>query len=279
LTKGGGGSQAPVASDRASPIDLGRKDGAHVIVFIGSNDGPIVPRSTDDPCTVALAFEPIVSDLIPSHPGLHVIPAAVSGQGGWASMFIYNTLGVSSSLSKPSHEGWWNKGGGSLKVVPLISFRTVLESLRKYQIDIIVTDMQGHDFEAVSSVGGLLKEAGVKRLITEIYTDNVATYEGVNNDLCQDWLPHMTSIGYIFEGLKHEKAGYRNAEELEITCKKALATSGGAPKAGNKEGDAYWRLEGEEPSISDHKVYDYPTHSKRKTGIEFTAEEYAKCRM
>jgi hypothetical protein len=193
-------------------------------------------------------------------------------------MFMYNTKGVSSSLSKPAKEADWNKGGGTLKVVPTISFRTILESLRYYKIDLIMTDMQGHDFEAVSSVGGLLKEVGVKRLITEVYKDNIATYKGVNNDLCRDWLPHMTSIGYVFEGLAGKiNEGFRNAEEIQISCKKALEDKNAeAPKAGMEERNAYWRLEEEDPS-SDLRVYHYRTHSPRKAGHKFTDEEYQKC--
>jgi hypothetical protein len=280
------GGSAAVASDlKASPtcgsvagaLDLGRKNGTPIILNIGSNVDPIVPRSTDDPCTVALAFEPVVSHLIRPHPALHVIPAAVTGEGGWASMYMYNTKGASSSLSKPAKEDFWNEGGGALKVVPTISFRTILESLRHYKIDLIQTDMQGHDFEAVSSVGGFLKEAGVKRLITEVCKDNIATYEGVNNDLCRDWLPHMTSIGYVFEGLDKINEGFHNAEEIQISCKKALENKNvEAPKAGREEYNAYWRLEEEEPS-SDHTVYHYLKHSRKKPGHKFTDEEYQKC--
>jgi hypothetical protein len=268
----------------AGAIDLGRKNGTPIILNIGSNVDPIVPRSTDDPCTVALAFEPVVSHLIPPHPALHVIPAAVTGEGGWASMFMYNTKGVSSSLSKPKEKAVWNKGGGTVKIVPTISFQTILESLRHYKIDLIMTDMQGHDFAAVSSVGGLLKGLGVKRLVTEVYKDNIATYQGVKNDLCQDWLPHMTSIGYIFEGLTEMRVneekileGFRSAEEIQISCKKTLeGRNVEAPKAEFFEYNAFWRLEGEEPS-SDLKVYHYGKHSPRKTGHTFTDEEYQKC--
>ena len=276
MARWGGGS--------ADAIDLGRMNGAHVILNIGSNDDPIVPRPTDDPCTVALAFEPVVSHLIPSHPALHVIPAAVTGEGGWATMHMYNKHGVSSSLSKPSKKANWNSDGGTLKVVPTISFRTILESLQNFKIDMIMTDMQGHDFAAVSSVGDLLKEVGVKRLITEVYKDNIVSYQGVNNDLCHDWLPHMTSNGYVFEGLTEMRGdtetlliGFRNAEEIQISCKKALEDKNvEARKAGFEEYNAFWRLKGEKPS-SDLKVYHYGTHRPGKPGHTFTDEEYQKC--
>lgn len=102
-------------------------------------------------------------------------------------MHMYNKNGVSSSLTKPSYEGFWNKNGGSIKVVPTMSMRTILESLQLYAIDFIKTDMQGHDFSAISSAGDLLVKQGVKRLMTEVYWGNVVTYQGIRNDLCKDW--------------------------------------------------------------------------------------------
>ncbi len=108
-------------NSRTPLLNLSRKEGTHIIMNIGSNVDPIIPRLTDDdPCTVSIAFEPIVSHLIPKHPALHVIPAAVTGDdNGWAAMNIYNRNGASSSLSKASFEDYWNKHT-ELKIVPTI---------------------------------------------------------------------------------------------------------------------------------------------------------------
>jgi hypothetical protein len=270
------------ASSLAPPIDIGRKEGTHVILNIGSNLDPIVPRPNDNPCTIALAFEPIVGHLIRDHPALHVVPAAVSPESGWATMNLYNKDGRSSSLSKASYGAYWNKNS-KLKVVPLISFKNILDSLRNYKIDLILTDMQGHDFASVSSVGGYLAETGVKRLITEVYKDNISSYKGANNDLCKDWLPHMTSIGYVFEGLTEmvgdEKTlieGYRNNKEIVETCKKSLLENT-VEKTGLNEYNAFWRLKSEPTVGMGIDIYQYGTHSSKKPGYKFAKEDYTKC--
>jgi len=269
-------------STLAPPIDIGRKEGTHVIFNIGSNLDPIVPRPNDDPCTIALAFEPIVGHLIPVHPALHVIPAAVAPEGGWATMNLYNKDGRSSSLSKASFGANWNKNS-KLKIVPLISFRTILDSLRNYEIDLILTDMQGHDFASVSSVEGYLAETGVKRLITEVYKDSITTYKGANNDLCKDWLPHMTSIGYVFEGLTQMVGdtetlieGYRNDKEVVETCKRSFLGNA-EEKAGLSEFNAFWRLKSEPTVGRGVEAYQYGTHSSKQQGHTFSNEDYAKC--
>lgn len=286
------------------PLDVGRKEGTPIILNIGSNLDPIVPRPMDDPCTVSLAFEPIVGHQIPPHPALHVIHAAVSYEGGWSAMNLYNKDGRSSSLNKASHQAaWsnqnrWNKKS-HIQIVPTISFRTILESLQHYDIQMILTDMQGHDFKSVSSVGDYLAQVGVRRLVTEVYKDNVSSYKDAHNDLCRDWLPHMTSIGYVFEGLTNMRGdvetlldGYRNAQEVKETCEKERKEHP-VETAGLSEYNAYWRLESEPPMpasfVSKEKeneggagaspidVYMYGTHSPKMQGHMFAKEEYEKC--
>jgi hypothetical protein len=59
---------ATTATDTTSitpALDLGRKARTHLIRNIGSNLDPIVPNPQDDPCTVAIAFGPIVAAQIP----------------------------------------------------------------------------------------------------------------------------------------------------------------------------------------------------------------------
>ena len=271
-------------STLAPPLDIGRKVGTHVIFNIGSNLDPIVPRPNDDPCTIALAFEPIVGHLIPDHPALHVVPAAVTpeGQGGWTTMNLYNKDGRSSSLSKASYGAVWNENS-KFKVVPIISFRNILDSLRNFEIDLILTDMQGHDFVSVSSVGKYLAERNVKRLITEVYRDNVTTYKGAQNDLCKNWLPHMTSIGYVFEGLTAMVGetdtllyGYHNYEEAVASCKKSLENNP-EEKNGLNEYNAFWRLESEPKVGSGIEFNQYGTHSSKREGHKFADQDSAKC--
>eukprot|EP00557_Chaetoceros_sp_GSL56_P009591 CAMPEP_0176495046 /NCGR_PEP_ID=MMETSP0200_2-20121128/10440_1 /TAXON_ID=947934 /ORGANISM="Chaetoceros sp., Strain GSL56" /LENGTH=445 /DNA_ID=CAMNT_0017892883 /DNA_START=95 /DNA_END=1433 /DNA_ORIENTATION=+ len=292
-------SSSNSGSSRAvTPIlDIGRKMKTPIILNIGSNLDPIVPRPKDDPCTVAMAmaFEPIEGHQIPPHPALHVIHAAVSYDSGWSAMNLYNKDGRSSSLNQASHlASWsnqkrWNKDSSKIKIVPTISFRTILESLQEYDLQLIMTDMQGHDFKTVSSVGNLLGKVGVRRLVTEVYKDNISTYKDSNNDLCMNWLPHMTSIGYVFEGLTKMMGdketlldGYRNAEEVNETCAKSMKEHP-VETVGVSEYNAYWRLNSE-PTVGKEgndgileTYYLYGTHSPGHSGHVFAEEEYKKC--
>jgi hypothetical protein len=240
---------------------------------------------------VAIAFEPIVGHKIPPHPALHVIHAAVSDVGGLSVMNLYNKNGLSSSLSKASYQAKWNRKS-NIQIVPTIAFRTVLESLEHYDIQMIMTDMQGYDFKAVSSVGNYLAQVGVKRLVTEVYRNNVSTYKGAHNDLCRDWLPHMTSIGYVFEGLRVMRRntmifleGYRNAQEVIETCKKEMKEHP-VETAGEDEYNAYWRLKSEPVPASLGKEgadsidpYLFGTHWYKYPGPVFSDQQYEQCTM
>jgi hypothetical protein len=218
-------------------------------------------------------------------------------------MNLYNKDGRSSSLNEANHlAAWsnqqrWNKDS-KIKIVPTISFRTILESLEHYDIQMILTDMQGHDFKTVSSVGDLLVKVGVRRLVTEVYKDNVSTYKDSHNDLCLNWLPYMTSIGYVFEGLTRMAGdketlldGYRNVQEVRETCAK-FRKNPPLEKVGVSEYNAYWRLKSEPVGVgggvgvgTENKNenlethYFYGTHSPGQPGHVFSKEAYEQCRM
>jgi len=275
----------------SSPINLNRKNGTHVIINIGSNLDPIVPNPEDDPCTLAIAFEPIVGHLIPDHPALHVVPGAVSSTSGLSAMNIYNLDGRSSSLSKASYNARWNRNS-KIKLVQTISLKEVLDALGNYEIDTILTDMQGHDFTGISSAGVALAEHNVKRLVTEVSNDNVASYLDSPNDFCLHWLPHMTSVGYEFEGLLRMLdmgynegfvEGYGNEAEANETCRKKLREDkNDEPKPGLNEFNALWRLKTEKKNSGGDfkdivKMYHYGTHSSKKPGHKFSKEDYSKC--
>eukprot|EP00889_Picochlorum_renovo_P005735 jgi/Picre1/32765/NNA_001051.t1 len=234
-------------------IDL-PKGTSKVIINIGSNLDPILPRE-DDAGTHAIAFEPVVGDLILPHPKLSIISAGVDESPGLATIYQYNDHGVSSSFSKPAAESFWNNDpnrDGNPKIVPVVSFRDVLDSIPlEVEISFIKTDMQGLDFKAVSSVGTYLRERKVKRLKTEVYLDNVRTYEGVKNDFCLSFLPYMTSIGY-----KLFQVGKETPEQARKHCDTHFEE-----RPGLQEYDAYWVLSdlGEEDA---YENYEYPLQTK-----------------
>jgi hypothetical protein len=266
-----------------------------IILDIGSSIDPIMPRKSDGPCAVAIAFEPVRPHKITPHPQLHVIPAAVTGLSGASltKMFVYNN-GISSSLSKVSLKADWNSrrnSDGDVKLVPSIPLKTILLSINA-PIDMIMTDMQGYDFETVSSVGDLFAQRGVKRLHIEVCFDDMITYEGIKNDFCRDFLLHMDKVGYELEGVMDQRThqtidGYNTFQQATEMCKKQIERNGVERplKLGLNEFDGLWRLKSE-PRIENRTeaidMYRYPHYADKNgkslgTYHRFSDEEYSAC--
>ena len=136
--------------------------------------------------------------------------------------------------------------------------------------------MQGYDFAALKASGDALARRHVLRLVTEVWRDDISTYQGTENDLCRDWLPFMTSIGYELAFFQAE-CTITSAEDTIKNCQEQLVRNPHRPKDsfGLKEGDAYWRLASLVSSEGDSiSLYKYPLVTKVAT---FSEEEYASC--
>lgn len=258
-------------------LDLGLPNGTKILLNFGSNLDPIIPRpEDDDECTVTIAFEPIVHNAIPSHPAVYVVPIAVADYDGLAMMNVYNTDGVSSSLSTPVMTAKWNRGKRATgpKVVPVLSVKTIMQTLVDKRVAFIKTDMQGFDFAAISSVSPETwkHKYQIPHLITEVYLESVKTYAGVSNDLCLDWLPFMKKAGYIFEGLTGNVQGYESQGSLEETCRQQASRGDVAGKKQRENGislleaNALWRHYSQPPTpIGDiSTMYEYPVLGQEK---------------
>lgn len=254
------------------------------IINIGSNVDPILPRKQDGPCVMAIAFEPIVPNLIKEHPRLQVIPAAISASPGLSTMTYMNEKGASSSLSEPASSQYWNNNSnrdGAQKFVPTLSFLNVLDSIPvNIKILFLMTDMQGHDFSALKASGDAMARRRIPRVVTEVWFDDISTYQGTYNDLCRDWLPFMTTIGYELVFLDvdpfNTADSSHNAHLVRKKCDDQLALNPARPpyKAGLKEANAYWMLNSysfNEANFIDSYKYD----SQQK--FLFKPEEYASC--
>jgi len=278
--------------DTYEPKIMALKEGSHdspsllrfptgvtnVILNIGANVDPILPRKQDGPCTMAVVFEPIVPDKIKAHPRLQVISAAVSASPGLGTMTLMNHNAVSSSLSLPGASSTWNNNSnrdGTLKFVPVLSLRNVLDSIpTDINIDFLKTDMQGHDFAAILPSGDAMAQRKIPRLMTEVYVDDVSTYQGVTNDLCRDWIPFMESIGY--ELVEFAGNVVTANEKFKKQCANQLMKFPERPpfKAGLNEINAYWRL----PSIVSEADDSLSKYQYTYTNaFEFSSEEYASC--
>lgn len=245
-----------------------------VVLNIGSNKDPILPQSRSGPCAMTIAFEPMIPELVPAHPQVMVVPAAVSDSASLATMYKYNRDGVSSSLSKAAKSDYWNKNM-ELKIVPVVSMADVLQSIPpQVTIDFIQTDAQGFDFSIIQAGIRDIRKRGVKFLKTETYTDNVITYEGVKNDLCLHWIPFMTANGYTLVGTTvNYNQKFQTADKVMEAC--ARQDRKADPKAGLKEVDALWKLSTVKETPEESR-YAYPVLSGKES--TFTEKDYETCK-
>ena len=218
---------------------------SEVFLNIGSNLDPILPPTDSGDKALTIAFEPIVGCKIPPHKQLMVVHAAVAATSGLTSMFLYNEHGVSSSLSKPAKKGGWNSNterDGHIQVVPIITMRQILKAIPSHvAIPYIKTDMQGYDFAAVSSAEEYLFQRNVDYLFTEVYFYKNPTYEGVSNDFCTDWWPHMRRVGYDLIYMQENGRERRDVKAATEFCAQPLPELRGGNLA---EGDALWKRKG-----------------------------------
>ena len=197
-------------------------------------------------------------------------------------MNVYNNGAESSSLAKPSASQYWNtntgRGDGRTIIVPVITLSSLISAVpNTTQISLLKTDMQGLDFVAIKEAGSTLKQR-VRHIMTEVWMNDHYTYHA-NNDLCRDFLPFMTELGYeLAADIKFDSRSVthsRTPDQIRTQCEKQLRDTPVRPGvkegAGLDERDAYWVRK---DSI-DMPFPDCPNIKKpRKT---FTAEEYATC--
>ena len=193
-----------------------------VLLNIGSNRDPILPPANDT-SVVAVAFEPMVPELIEPHERLFVVPAAVSAEPGIASMARTGGNSTAASLAPMADkklQRWLTKnifgksvGEGStevtgpkrtppatktsgMRIVPIVAMSALLGSLRD-DLDLwyLKTDMQGFDYTGALHAAG----SGIGRfhyVASEVHLLGVEAYAGVSNDYCARTLPWMLSHGF-----------------------------------------------------------------------------------
>lgn len=124
--------------------------------------------------------------------------------------------------------------------MPVITLSSLLLSIPETtRVAFVMTDMQGFDFTAVKAAGSVLKDR-VTHILNEVWDNDVYTYHA-NNDLCRDWLPFMTDLGYTLVKTTRENS---DMEKVKARCKKQLKDNPQRPlvseSAGLQENDAYW---------------------------------------
>lgn len=211
------------------------------------------------------------------HRQLSVIYAAVSDKSGVASMTRNNFNGLSSSLGKVAKEDFWNtdkdRGDGQRIIVPVITLTSLLHAIpSSVKVSLLKTDMQGFDFTAIQAAGSALKDK-VSHIINEVWFDDVYSYD-VENDLCRDWLPFMTGLGYTLTAV--DRGGDWDAATINTRCEKQLNDNPSRPtvkeRPGLVEGNVFWIR---------HDAIDIPfpivTEVQHFNHSYFSEEEYATC--
>ena len=275
--------EAVSSTSEEAPILLDiPKTTKEIVINVGTSVDPILPSPEMGPCAKCIAVEPIVGHNIAQHPQVSVVHAAVSERSGVMSMNVYNNGAESSSLAKPSASQYWNansdRGDGRTIIVPVITLSSLISAVpNTTQISLLKTDMQGFDFVAIKEAGSILKQR-VRHIMTEVWMNDHYTYHA-NNDLCRDFLPFMTELGYeLAPDIKFDSRSVTHSktpDQIRAQCEKQLRDTpirpGVKEGAGLDERDAYWVRK---DSI-DIPFPDCPNIKKpRKT---FTAEEYATC--
>ena len=245
-----------------------------VVMNFGSSIDPILPMDYLGPCAKTIAFEPISHCSIPNHPQVLVVPVAVSDEYRLSVMHVLNKAGVSSSLFEPGQSDFWNEGYSEKKIVPVIPLSAAILSVPlDVSIELVLTDMQGGDFAAVSSAISAFLLRKVKFVRTEVWFNNVATYQGVQNDFCQDWVPFMSSHGYRI--LSASRAGETiNADQVKNFCDEQVYIK---KTFGLDEGDADWILPTEFPTEFDFNNLKRVQNKEYREYSSFTDDDYRKC--
>jgi hypothetical protein len=149
-----------------------------LIINLGSNVDPPIPRAQDE---ATIAFEPNVraAARIPKHPRLFVICAAVGLAFGFHSFHIDPTRNGDSSALTRIRKGKFKSIFGDdplweRNIVPTVPFSSVLDAIPEgVELIYLKTDLQGWDYEILSSVGPRIRAA--KLVQAEVYGTNMTT--------------------------------------------------------------------------------------------------------
>lgn len=144
-----------------------------VWINIGTHKDPIVPPDDE---TFVIAVEPVpdTAILIPRHPNVFVVCAAISETPGFAKFSIFNS-GMSSSLAEPAVPtvNWANAAyRGTLPpfiIVPVLTLEHLFSAIpSNLPIDFVMTDMQSYDLRAAKSAS-FLSLGRVRKYKAEVY--------------------------------------------------------------------------------------------------------------
>lgn len=190
----------------------------NVKINVGPNVEPLIScdEGSDTVCIlIELAGEPstYLRELYWGRNNTMVFHLGLASHRGLVKFPLLNTKGMSTSLNKPSYAARWNIVHG-YDFAGVLTLADVLDSIDpKFTIAVLVTDMQGFDFQAVKSAGDRLQR--VRVVMCEAYKDGHATYAGVTNAIDGDWTPYMAALGFTKAGCAD---GFHDANAWELNC-------------------------------------------------------------
>jgi FkbM family methyltransferase len=224
-----------------------------------------------------------------THRQLSVLNAAVSENSGVASMMRMNKNGLSSSLASAAMNDSWNnkpkRGDGQRMIVPVVTLSSVLNAIpSRVTIPFIKTDMQGFDFVAIRAAEHAVRER-VTHVMNEVWFGDVYTYKA-ENDLCRDWLPFMTELGYFLKKIDVQGGHFdgfhgvlTDNEKIKAMCEKQLNEHPVRPTVeenpGLVEGNAYW-VRNDAIDVEFPDCENLPSFIKKNYSSE---EDYMTCNV
>lgn len=191
-------------------------------INIGPNTSPLLPPGEDNSSAVLVieANTGISNHLRTQYQAKYVdrffvLNSAVSSDVKLAKFNFYNSDGRSSSLSTAAANTSWSSsvefgpakkkfGPGALgyDLVTVITLDMVINSIpTNINIPLLKIDTQGHDFEVITSAS-METLRRVDSVVAETYLPDTGFgfYQGVRNELVNDWIPYMKRAGFLLQG-------------------------------------------------------------------------------
>lgn len=171
-------------------------------LHVGSHADPIISADPDT-LTIAVEPDPFTAARIPFHPRVQVLVSAFGNSSSVAEFHTYHE-GLSSSLgtATPAMRDLFTYLDGEFAdfalLVPVLPLATLLRFLaQKTHIQLLLTDMQGMDFSAVSSAALELPEvfSSIDAMSFEADCRGKSSYNGLANSIENEWIPFMSSTG------------------------------------------------------------------------------------
>jgi len=166
------------------------------LVYIGVNKGYGLSRLLqNNQFDIVYAFEPdpelfdMIRPMFSKYPFVELIKMACSTETKLSTLFVTENR-CSTSLSTPNVELFDPGCGSGINILKTIEVETVnlfefLQNKKIEQIDYLVLDTQGNDYNILKTLESMIIEKKITTIFTETHKDNCYLYTGMDNQFCR----------------------------------------------------------------------------------------------